>query len=378
MMSFRLDGNDPELLYVLCFLAVVFVILTITAFGGAFLFIIMGLVLSKLKTGDKPIITAASEFDSKEDFATLEALRFKLDDLRQRKARIYHDADHHKLMRRSRDPRRFDARSTLAKLLNARLLTLDEEFKEIVYQIQKLKYEVCNRRRSWSQVWVQKVERWNFYSNSRFAFRVALFVYIATVVTLLWFYPDWAEALSAAVGNYVLIHVSALSSFYGTILIATGLSATIGYVPWVLHFGECLTLPDEQEFNALWVQHNSSESVYDFENTFLPPNFDSDSDESDERDEGGRQENNEEQSKFEDDETEMDGCGGQQSTWYELLGVAPDASFDQIKSAYWTLIKQYHPDRVATLGPKLIELAEAETKRLNAAYEQAMKDAKQS
>ena len=30
---------------------------------------------------------------------------------------------------------------------------------------------------------------------------------------------------------------------------------------------------------------------------------------------------------------------------------------------------EYHPDRVAALGPKLRELAESESKKINAAYE---------
>ena len=30
---------------------------------------------------------------------------------------------------------------------------------------------------------------------------------------------------------------------------------------------------------------------------------------------------------------------------------------------------EYHPDRVAALGPKLREVAEHETKKINAAYE---------
>ena len=30
---------------------------------------------------------------------------------------------------------------------------------------------------------------------------------------------------------------------------------------------------------------------------------------------------------------------------------------------------EYHPDRVAALGPKLREVAEQETKKINAAYE---------
>lgn len=32
--------------------------------------------------------------------------------------------------------------------------------------------------------------------------------------------------------------------------------------------------------------------------------------------------------------------------WYELLKVAPDCSVDELKTAYRTLVKRYHPDRI--------------------------------
>ena len=59
--------------------------------------------------------------------------------------------------------------------------------------------------------------------------------------------------------------------------------------------------------------------------------------------------------------------------WKEMLGVTDDASIEEIKAAWKTRMKEYHPDRVQTLGPKLKELAEAETKRLNEAYQAALK-----
>ena len=55
---------------------------------------------------------------------------------------------------------------------------------------------------------------------------------------------------------------------------------------------------------------------------------------------------------------------------YETLGISPDASFKEIKKAYQALIQQYHPDRVADMGPELRDVAEARTKEINAAYEE--------
>ena len=53
---------------------------------------------------------------------------------------------------------------------------------------------------------------------------------------------------------------------------------------------------------------------------------------------------------------------------HEVLGVPPGASADEIRAAYQKLVHQYHPDRVADMGPELRELAEKRTKELNAAY----------
>ena len=64
---------------------------------------------------------------------------------------------------------------------------------------------------------------------------------------------------------------------------------------------------------------------------------------------------------------------GTASTPHEVLGVAADASQDEIKSAYQRLIRQYHPDRVADMGPEIREVAERRAKEINAAYEQLRK-----
>ncbi|MCX7736399.1 MAG: DnaJ domain-containing protein [Candidatus Kapabacteria bacterium] len=54
---------------------------------------------------------------------------------------------------------------------------------------------------------------------------------------------------------------------------------------------------------------------------------------------------------------------------YEILGLKKDASIDDIKSAYKQKIKDYHPDRVATLGEELRNLAAKKTIEINKAYE---------
>jgi hypothetical protein len=55
---------------------------------------------------------------------------------------------------------------------------------------------------------------------------------------------------------------------------------------------------------------------------------------------------------------------------YKVLGVAKDASADDIKAAYVTLTKRYHPDLFAavTLPPEIHAYLEARAKQINAAF----------
>lgn len=57
-----------------------------------------------------------------------------------------------------------------------------------------------------------------------------------------------------------------------------------------------------------------------------------------------------------------------------VLGVAADASSDEIRKAYQDKVRQYHPDRVAGAAPELQRLAERRTKELNAAYQALIRE----
>lgn len=58
---------------------------------------------------------------------------------------------------------------------------------------------------------------------------------------------------------------------------------------------------------------------------------------------------------------------------YAILGVAPGASREEIRSAYRRLAAQYHPDKVQHLGKELQELAEVRFKEIQQAYDQLIK-----
>jgi DnaJ like chaperone protein len=58
--------------------------------------------------------------------------------------------------------------------------------------------------------------------------------------------------------------------------------------------------------------------------------------------------------------------------WTTVLELPSDASVEQIREAYRRLISQYHPDKVASLGRELQALAEAKSKEIALAYQDAL------
>jgi hypothetical protein len=62
------------------------------------------------------------------------------------------------------------------------------------------------------------------------------------------------------------------------------------------------------------------------------------------------------------------GPPSQEKHFGSILQLCGAITIEEIKSQYKHLSKQYHPDRVSHLGPKLQIVAEAEMKLLNEAY----------
>ena len=59
--------------------------------------------------------------------------------------------------------------------------------------------------------------------------------------------------------------------------------------------------------------------------------------------------------------------------YYEVLGLSPGATFEQIKSTYRKLSMKYHPDKVNHLGEEFRRVAEEKMKELNEAYQHLKK-----
>lgn len=59
--------------------------------------------------------------------------------------------------------------------------------------------------------------------------------------------------------------------------------------------------------------------------------------------------------------------------WHEVLGVQPDATFEEIKAAYAHKLAQYQIEAVSDLGPEFITLAGKKKDETQRAYEQAVR-----
>jgi DnaJ-domain-containing protein 1 len=57
--------------------------------------------------------------------------------------------------------------------------------------------------------------------------------------------------------------------------------------------------------------------------------------------------------------------------WWQVLGIPEGSTLDEVKVAYYTKVKQYHPDKVMGLGEEFQKLADDKTKEINEAFESA-------
>lgn len=61
---------------------------------------------------------------------------------------------------------------------------------------------------------------------------------------------------------------------------------------------------------------------------------------------------------------------------FTTIGVSPGATFEDVRAAWRERLAEYHPDRFATAGDKIKQLALSESQRLNAAFREIRRRAR--
>ena len=71
---------------------------------------------------------------------------------------------------------------------------------------------------------------------------------------------------------------------------------------------------------------------------------------------------------------QMTGLGGKTlDDAYKVLGISPDATDDEVRTAYRQMALKHHPDRVATLGEDVRKAAEKKFQEINDAKDRIYK-----
>ena len=333
--------------------AIITALLTLIAYFGYYI-AGFGLLLCQLMSRKKPNVSQAAELYSPEEYSSLLALQNECERLTDVIDQTNREADQQALSRRTHDPSRFDERKPQAKRINARLDKMDVELAQVGAQVLALSSDVTGRYNEW----LKRAHRWRFWKSGTAACGASLCVYAVTLGILFLLHPSWVENTSAFVFKYSwLSWPNNAHAKYGANLVAFIIAAPVALLVWMIRLNQIeISLPDEAAFRSLWYMDDEDEGVDEPHSDDEPSMLDGEKIEADEQTETPTVEDQAEEA----------------PAWYSVLGVSANSSVDEINSAYRAQIKQYHPDKVAGMGPKIREVAEEQTRLLNAAREEGL------
>lgn len=236
---------------------------------------------------------------------------------------------------------RFDARKSLGRQLNA---ALDDAANKIA-EYQSLRVPYIDRRQSLKEQYYTEVKKWARPKSTGAANWVGAIVFGVTLIA----------SLATGIGDLAANVVVANPYNARPGLIAGFIAGALGY--GITYYAVMRTKIARSNYSA----------VYEERAAFLAKlNMAETTDAQGQPDEPGAT-GSDHLKEFQDDPAE---------NWHVILNVGADATIDQIKAAYREAIKQYHPDNFEGRGRKIMDLANQETRRINAAYE-AAKDLRQ-
>ena len=268
---------------------------------------------------------------NEEDRDRVRGLRELQTRYRREKHALYHLGDSQGVARR-RDER-FDERG-VGKDLNAKIAHLEWKFEEAAHALCQLELKVVGHKQALSE------EYWEWKRRHFFALagRATLAAYIGSVVALIIICPEWLRIFQPSSSP-------GLTSYYGPLVISACTASATALGTWSIYR---IRIPEFSPERPIGVCNLKIEE-------FVTPAPKLISDPLDEP----------------ESEPE-DAVAGDKASPYDVLGVAPTASREEIMAAWRHLVKLYHPDFEQNRGSELKDLAERKTKLINWAKDEAL------
>lgn len=285
------------------------------------------------------IASQPADFLSVEQRSRLKQLEEYQEQCRVEKAELYLIGDRDGLNRRTSDGR-FDARGR-GRQLNNTLATLDRHFADAEderFGLLSAAYHVVYKS-------AVAEAKWDWYRRYFRKVEMEFIAYVGCVIGVALILPSWALFVSEFAENHFLLPLPLPSLAYGAIFLTSLCSVVPLFI--VTSNGVWETIPNQGsplgESESRVTEFAEAPEVADFE----PDDYAED----------------------QDQDTDEDNANSP----YEVLGVKPTATRDEIMTAYRKLVRQYHPDYLQERGDELKQLADRKMKEFNLAKEEALR-----
>lgn len=321
-----------------------------------FLLLVTALFYSVVRIARPPPNFTATDLFSGAELNSLLDAQAEQRWLFEEKVRLHAEARRQSIWTRRSEPTRFDERKSNARAMNQMLDRLDRQYQQLGARTYEIRTPVIGRLHTWKHA----VRGWNKRVALLAGTQWALLCYVATAVVVAALQPASIQNISTAAAGSLTVKSTAFALIYGPLVIAFPVSLVVGGVgAFINHRRLDSRFDGEGPFNERWV-HERMPPFHDYANfvgdaEHEQPGENSEPDNADDRDE------------------KLNSRTDDGRSCYEILGINPDATAVEIKRAYGVRIKEYHPDHVARMGPRVIEAAERETKLINAARTEALR-----